>query len=192
MPFAVAAGAVYQPPARSAGSAHPVQRREQVRRTRPHARNRRAWRSRAPTSRRGPRRAARANTGRRRPARAERAGRGYAAAMADFQTSPRLPVGSSTRVCARSTRARRRTGMLRSGATLKAEQTFGTGLADQEFTNYYNRLFDLSKLGESAASGTAQRDHQRGHGPGADRPEPRQRANQHLRQRRSGHRQRGE
>jgi hypothetical protein len=46
-------------------------------------------------------------------------------------------------------------GMLRSGATLKAEQTFGTGLADQEFTNYYNRLFDLSKLGESAASGQA-------------------------------------
>jgi hypothetical protein len=46
-------------------------------------------------------------------------------------------------------------GMLRSGATLKAEQTFGTGLADQEFTNYYNRLFDLSKLGESAAAGSA-------------------------------------
>ena len=45
--------------------------------------------------------------------------------------------------------------MLRSGATLKAEQTFGTGLADQEFTNYYNRLFDLSKLGETAASGQA-------------------------------------
>ena len=47
-------------------------------------------------------------------------------------------------------------GLLRSGATLKAEQTFGTGLADQEFTNYYNRLFDLSKLGENAAGGTAQ------------------------------------
>lgn len=47
------------------------------------------------------------------------------------------------------------TGMLRSGATVKAEQAFGTGLADQEFTNYYNRLFDLSKLGESAAAGSA-------------------------------------
>jgi hypothetical protein len=46
-------------------------------------------------------------------------------------------------------------GLLRSGATLKAEQTFGTGLADQEFTNYYNRLFDLSRLGESAAAGSA-------------------------------------
>jgi hypothetical protein len=47
------------------------------------------------------------------------------------------------------------TGMLRSGATVKAEQTFGTGLADQEFKDYYNRLFDLSKLGESAAAGSA-------------------------------------
>jgi hypothetical protein len=47
------------------------------------------------------------------------------------------------------------TGMLRSGATVKAEQAFGTGLADQEFKDYYNRLFDLSKLGESAAAGSA-------------------------------------
>jgi hypothetical protein len=46
-------------------------------------------------------------------------------------------------------------GILRSGATLKAEQAFGAGLADTDFTNYYNRLFDLSKLGESAASGSA-------------------------------------
>jgi len=46
-------------------------------------------------------------------------------------------------------------GMLRSGATLKAEQTFGTGLADQEFTSYYNRLFDMSHIGESAAAGGA-------------------------------------
>jgi hypothetical protein len=45
--------------------------------------------------------------------------------------------------------------MLRSGATVKAEQAFGTGLADQEFKDYYNRLFDLSKLGESAAAGSA-------------------------------------
>jgi hypothetical protein len=46
-------------------------------------------------------------------------------------------------------------GLLRSGATLKAEQTFGTGLADQSFKDYYNRLFDLSKLGEGAATGQA-------------------------------------
>jgi hypothetical protein len=46
-------------------------------------------------------------------------------------------------------------GMLRSGATLKAEQAFGAGLADTDFTSYYNRLFDLSKLGENAAAGSA-------------------------------------
>jgi hypothetical protein len=46
-------------------------------------------------------------------------------------------------------------GMLRSGATLKAEQAYGAGLADKEFTDYYNRLFDLSKLGETAAAGSA-------------------------------------
>ncbi len=46
-------------------------------------------------------------------------------------------------------------GFGRSGAVLKAEQAFGSGLADQSFKDYYNRLFDLSKLGESAASGQA-------------------------------------
>jgi hypothetical protein len=46
-------------------------------------------------------------------------------------------------------------GFGRSGATLKAEQTFGQGLADQDFNTYYNHLFDLSKLGESAATGSA-------------------------------------
>jgi len=46
-------------------------------------------------------------------------------------------------------------GMLRSGATLKAEQTFGTGLADQEFQKYYSNLMGVSQLGESAAAGGA-------------------------------------
>ena len=54
-------------------------------------------------------------------------------------------------------------GILRSGATLKAEQAFGAGLADTDFTNYYNRLFDLSKLGESAASGSATASQTTGH-----------------------------
>ena len=44
-------------------------------------------------------------------------------------------------------------GMLRSGATLKAEQTFGQGLADTDFGQYYTRLHGLSTLGESAAAG---------------------------------------
>jgi len=46
-------------------------------------------------------------------------------------------------------------GMLRSGATLKAEQAFGQGLADQEFTNYYNRLFALSGQGLTASDTVA-------------------------------------
>ena len=44
-------------------------------------------------------------------------------------------------------------GMLRSGATLKAEQTFGAGLADFDFGQYDNRLMGISTLGENAAAG---------------------------------------
>ena len=73
------------------------------------------------------------------------------AAMAKFQTSPgyQWQLGQGLRAVDAGAASQ---GMLRSGATLKAEQTFGSGLADQDFTNYYNRLFDLSKLGESAAA----------------------------------------
>ena len=55
-------------------------------------------------------------------------------------------------------------GMLRSGATLKAEEAYGQGLAKQDFANYYNRLFDLSKLGEQAATGSAAADVTTGQG----------------------------
>lgn len=48
------------------------------------------------------------------------------------------------------------TGMLRSGATDKAVLGYATGLANQEFSQYYNRLFDMAKLGESAATMTGQ------------------------------------
>lgn len=47
-------------------------------------------------------------------------------------------------------------GMLRSGATLKGEMAYGQGLANQDFTNYYNRLFGLSQLGGQVAAGGAQ------------------------------------
>lgn len=46
-------------------------------------------------------------------------------------------------------------GMLRSGATLQAEQQFGQGLANQDFTSYYNRLFGLSQQGQASAAGGA-------------------------------------
>jgi len=42
--------------------------------------------------------------------------------------------------------------LLRSGATLKAEQARGMGLADQQFGQYVNRLFGLSQMGQSAAN----------------------------------------
>jgi hypothetical protein len=77
-----------------------------------------------------------------------------AAARGNFQASPgyQWSLDQGLRAVDAGAAAK---GLLDSGATLKAEQTYGTGLADQEFTNYYNRLFDLSKLGESAASGSA-------------------------------------
>jgi hypothetical protein len=76
-------------------------------------------------------------------------------ARANFQTSPgyQFSLDQGLRAVDAGAAA---SGMLRSGATLKAEQTFGTGLADKEFTDYYNRLFDMSKLGENAAGGSAQ------------------------------------
>jgi hypothetical protein len=77
------------------------------------------------------------------------------AAMGNFQASPgyQFSLDQGLRAVDAGAAAG---GMLRSGATLKAEQTFGSGLANQEFSDYYNRLFNLSKLGESAATGTAQ------------------------------------
>jgi hypothetical protein len=46
-------------------------------------------------------------------------------------------------------------GILRSGATEKAEQAFGTGLADKDFGDYITRLNALSSTGANAATGQA-------------------------------------
>jgi len=77
-----------------------------------------------------------------------------AAAMAQFQTSPgyQFQLDQGLRAVDAGAAAN---SMLRSGATMKAEQAFGSGLAATEFTNYYNRLFALSQLGETAAAGGA-------------------------------------
>lgn len=75
-----------------------------------------------------------------------------AAAMANFQTSPGYDFRLSEGLRGVDAGAAAK-GMLRSGATLKAEQKYGEGLAASEFDSYYNRLFGLSKLGESAAAG---------------------------------------
>lgn len=46
-------------------------------------------------------------------------------------------------------------GLLRSGSTLRAEQQFGQGLADQTFGQHYDRLLRLATLGQNAATGSA-------------------------------------
>jgi hypothetical protein len=84
------------------------------------------------------------------------------AAMANYQTSPgyQWQLGQGLRAVDAGAAAK---GMLRSGATLKAEQTFGQGLANTDFGQYYNRLFDLSQLGEKAAAGQGAGALQAGH-----------------------------
>ena len=49
-------------------------------------------------------------------------------------------------------------GMLQSGATVQAEETFGSNLADQSFTQYYNELAGLAGTGLKAADSEAQTD----------------------------------
>lgn len=49
-------------------------------------------------------------------------------------------------------------GMLRSGATLKAEQTFGSNLANQDFQQYVSNLNGLTNFGVTAAGGVASAD----------------------------------
>lgn len=77
------------------------------------------------------------------------------AAQANFLESPgyQFQLEQGQRAIDRSAAAR---GMLRSGATMEASQRFGQGLAAQDFNSYYNRLSDLAKSGQAAASGVAQ------------------------------------
>ena len=65
------------------------------------------------------------------------------AAMAKFQQSPgyQWQLGEGLRAVDAGAASR---GILRSGATIKAEDTFGQGLANQDFGNYWNRLQQLS------------------------------------------------
>ena len=74
------------------------------------------------------------------------------AAMAKFQTSPgyQWELGQGLRAVDAGAAAQ---GILRSGATQKAEMTYATGLADKDFGDYYARLSGLSGQGLTAASG---------------------------------------
>lgn len=76
------------------------------------------------------------------------------AAMSKFQQSPGYQFSMDQGMRAIDAGAASK-GLLHSGATIKAEQTFGTGLANQEFGNYYNRLMGLSGMGLTAAGGIA-------------------------------------
>jgi len=79
---------------------------------------------------------------------------GYDAAMAGFHASPsyQFQLDQGLRAIDHGAAAK---GILNSSDTLHNEQTFGTGLADKEFTDYYNRLFNLSELGQKSAAQTA-------------------------------------
>lgn len=73
-------------------------------------------------------------------------------AMQNFQQSPgyQYQLEQGLRAVDAGAAAK---GMLRSGATLKAEQTLGNNLAAQDFGAYYNRLAGLAGLGQSSAAG---------------------------------------
>ena len=74
------------------------------------------------------------------------------AAMSTFQSSPgyQWQLGQGLRGVDAGAAA---AGMLRSGATIKGEETYGEGLANQDFSNYWNRLQQLSGSGLQAATG---------------------------------------
>ena len=76
------------------------------------------------------------------------------AAMSTFQQSPgyQWQLGQGLRAVDASAASQ---GILRSGATIKGEETYGEGLANQDFGNYWNRLQQLSGSGLDAAKGIA-------------------------------------
>jgi len=76
------------------------------------------------------------------------------AAMGNFFTSPGYDFRLSEGLRGVDAGAASK-GLLRSGATIKAEDRFSQGLASDEFSNYYQRLFGLATLGENAATGGA-------------------------------------
>ena len=83
--------------------------------------------------------------------------------MSTYQQSPgyQWQLGQGLRAVDAGAAAQ---GMLRSGATLKAEQTFGQGLANTDFGNYWNRLQQLSQGGLTAAGELATGQIQTGQG----------------------------
>lgn len=79
------------------------------------------------------------------------------AAMSTFQASPGYQYSVDQGLKAVDAGAASK-GLLRSGATLKAEQTLGNNLANEDFGNYVSRLNSLSNYGITAAGGQASTD----------------------------------
>jgi len=71
-------------------------------------------------------------------------------AMSSFQASPGYAYQVQQGLRGVDAGAASR-GMLRSGATLKAEQTLGSNLANQDFGQYFGRLNSLSGMGLQGA-----------------------------------------
>lgn len=76
-------------------------------------------------------------------------------AMERFETSPgyQFRLGEGVKAIDRSAAAR---GTLNSGATLKALNDYGQGMASQEFGTHVNRLSSLAGLGQTTAAQTGQ------------------------------------
>lgn len=72
-----------------------------------------------------------------------------------FRETPayQFQMSEGTKAIDRGAAAR---GSLKSGARLKALQTFGQGLADQTYGDYMNRLAAISGLGQTATTNTGQ------------------------------------
>lgn len=76
-------------------------------------------------------------------------------AFSTFRTDPgyQWSVDQGSKALQNSAAAR---GVLNSGQTAKALDTFGQGLGDQQFGSWFNRLQSAANLGQSATQGTAQ------------------------------------
>lgn len=79
---------------------------------------------------------------------------GHAQALQDFQASPGYQFQFDEGMRAVNAGAAAQ-GMSNSGATLKALQARGQQLANQDFSQYYNRLAGLAQIGQASAAGTA-------------------------------------
>lgn len=76
------------------------------------------------------------------------------AAMANFTNTPdyNFAFTQGLQALDRSAAAK---GTLMSGGQVKGAEEFGSGLASQQYGNYFNRLLSLAQIGQGAATGTA-------------------------------------